>query len=440
MKISVIGTGYVGLVTGVCFSELGVDVVCVDNNAAKVDQLKQGICPIHEQQLPELIERNIETERLTFTTDLASAVEDSAVIFICVNTPSVESDGSADLTDVLHVAEQIAELITDTAVVAIKSTVPVGTGRKVSELIRSVNPSATIHVASVPEFLSEGTSVHDFMNPSRIIIGIDTDAAKETLRELFLPFILQDTPIVYSNLQTAEMIKYASNAFLATKVTFINEIADLCEQTGVDVRGVAHGIGLDKRIGTQHLRPGPGYGGLCFPKDTMALVHTARNFGSPVRIVEQVVDINNQRKVNMAKRVQLACGGSVRDKVIAVLGLTFKPRTDDLRDSPSIAIIQELQNLGAIIRAHDPLAMPNARQILDNVSFHDSIRDIVGGADAVVIATAWPEYGELDFGHLAAVMNAPIVVDLHNLYDATEICDKGIRFFAVGQGQSTTPG
>ena len=435
MKVSVIGTGYVGLVTGAGFSELGVNVVCVDNNEEKITQLQNGECPIHEEQLPELLERNAKIERLKFTTDLDTAVKESNVVIVCVNTPSIDSDGSADLTDVLKVTEQIAKSVVDTTVVVIKSTVPVGTGQKVKELIMSVNPSADIHVASNPEFLSEGTSVHDFMNPSRIVIGVESDQAKEILRELFLPFILQEVPILFSNLETAEMIKYASNAFLATKITFINEIADLCELTGVDIRGVAYGIGLDKRIGRDHLRAGPGYGGLCFPKDTIALVQTARNAGSPVRIVEQVVDINNQRKINMAQRVQSALGGSVNKKTVAILGLTFKPGTDDIRDSPSIAIIQRLQELGAIIHAHDPLAMPHARAVLENVEYFDDVYKAISGVDAIVIATAWDDYKDLNFERILSDESIPVVVDLHNLYDAQEISSKNIRFVGVGQGQ-----
>ena len=435
MKISVIGTGYVGLVTGAGFSELGVDVVCVDNNESKIAQLNAGECPIHEEQLPELLERNATIERLKFTTDLKGAVRESQVVLVCVNTPAIESDGSADLTDVLTVTEDIAKSVAQPTVLVIKSTVPVGTGQKVKELIESLNPAADIHVASNPEFLSEGTSVHDFMNPSRIVIGVDSEEARETLRELYLPFILQDVPVLFSNLETAEMIKYASNAFLATKITFINEIADLCEMTGVDVRGVAHGIGLDKRIGYEHLRAGPGYGGLCFPKDTIALVQTARNAGSPVRIVEQVVEINNQRKVNMALRAKRALGGSVSNKTIAVLGLTFKPGTDDLRDSPSIAIIQKLQELGANIHAHDPLAIPHAEEILDNVNFFEDVYEAISGADAIVIATAWDAYKDLNFDQMRADGSAPVVIDLHNLYDAQELRAKNIRFFGIGQGQ-----
>ena len=438
MKVSVIGTGYVGLVTGAGLSELGVDVVCVDNDEIKIDQLSNGVCPIYEVQLPELLERNAKIERLKFTTDLETAVGESQVVMICVNTPSLDSDGSADLTDVLDVTKQVAKSIADTTVVVIKSTVPVGTGQKIKNLIESVNPDADIHVASNPEFLSEGTSVHDFMNPSRIVIGVESNEARKILRELYLPFILQDVPIVDTNLETAEMIKYASNAFLATKISFINEIADLCELTGVDVRGVAHGIGLDKRIGNEHLRAGPGYGGLCFPKDTIALVQTARNAGSPIRIVEQVVEINDQRKIKMALRVQSELGGSVHAKVITILGLAFKPGTDDIRDSPSIAIIRKLMELGAIIHAHDPLAKANAESVLENVTFFDDVYEAVRGADAIVFATAWDGYRQLDFDYLLADLTDPVVIDLHNLFDAQDFHTKNVKYVGVGQGQITS--
>ena len=436
MKISIVGTGYVGLVTGACFSELGVSVVCVDQDVDKIDKLKNGECPIYEVGLPELLERNIKTRRLSFSTNLRTAVADSSIVFICVNTPSRQSDGSADLSDVYRAAEEIANSLTGYTVVAVKSTVPVGTGKEVKTIIQEFQPTAEFDVASNPEFLSEGSSVHDFLNPSRIVIGVDSERAKETLRELYLPFSLQGIPILYSKLETAEMIKYASNAFLAAKVTFINEIADLCEQTGVDVRDLAYGIGLDERIGTQHLRPGPGYGGLCFPKDTIALVQTAKNAGSRVRIIETVVEINNQRKIDMAKRVETACGGSVENKTVAMLGLTFKPGTDDLRDSPSIAVITALQQNGASIQAHDPLGVPHAREILEGVSYFDDVYAAIDGADAVVIATAWNLYANLDLDRLKEAARLPVVVDFHNLYDAVEMHEMGFDYIGIGQGHA----
>ena len=436
MKISVVGTGYVGLVTGACFSELGVSVVCVDQDADKIEKLKNGECPIYEVGLPELLERNIKTRRLSFSTNLRTAVAESSIVFICVNTPSRQSDGSADLSDVYRATEEITNSLTGYTVVAVKSTVPVGTGREVKAIIQEFQPTAEFDVASNPEFLSEGSSVHDFLNPSRIVIGVDSERAKETLRELYLPFSLQGIPILYSKLETAEMIKYASNAFLAAKVTFINEIADLCEQTGVDVRDLAYGIGLDERIGTQHLRPGPGYGGLCFPKDTIALVQTAKNAGSRVRIIETVVEINNQRKIDMAKRVETACGGSVENKTVAMLGLTFKPGTDDLRDSPSIAVITALQKNGASIQAHDPLGVQHAREILESVSYFDDVYAAIDGADVIVIATAWNLYGNLDLDRLKKVAQSPVVVDFHNLYDAVEMHEMGFDYFGIGQGHA----
>ena len=436
MKISVVGTGYVGLVTGACFSELGVNVVCVDQDVDKIEKLKNGECPIYEVGLPELLERNIKTRRLSFSTNLRTAVAESSIVFICVNTPSRQSDGSADLSDVYRATEEITNSLTGYTVVAVKSTVPVGTGREVKAIIQEFQPTAEFDVASNPEFLSEGSSVHDFLNPSRIVIGVDSERAKETLRELYLPFSLQGIPILYSKLETAEMIKYASNAFLAAKVTFINEIADLCEQTGVDVRDLAYGIGLDERIGTQHLRPGPGYGGLCFPKDTIALVQTAKNAGSRVRIIETVVEINNQRKIDMAKRVETACGGSVENKTVAMLGLTFKPGTDDLRDSPSIAVITALQKNGASIQAHDPLGVQHAREILESVSYFDDVYAAIDGADVIVIATAWNLYGNLDLDRLKKVAQSPVVVDFHNLYDAVEMHEMGFDYFGIGQGHA----
>ena len=434
MKIAVVGTGYVGLVTGTCFSELGVDVVCVDVDVAKVNALRKGHCPIHELGLPELLERNISLERLSFTTDLKSAVATSDVIFICVNTPSREDDASADLTDVYHVAKDVASVMDSYKVIVIKSTVPVGTSREVGKIIGSAISSDLFDIASNPEFLSEGTSVYDFLNPERIVVGFESPKAKELLRQLYLPFSLQEVPIVYTGLETAEMIKYASNAFLATKVTFINEIADLCERTGVDVRDLSYGIGLDKRIGTEHLRPGPGFGGLCFPKDTTALVHTAKNAGSPVRIIETVVDINNRRKIYMAQRVVRACGGSIEGKVIAVLGLTFKSGTDDLRDSPSIAIIRELLKHGGRIRAHDPLGIPHAKQILKDIEYFQDIYQMVENCDALVIATAWKQFGKLDLNRIKEAVSSRVIVDMHNLYDANDMRKRGFDYIGIGQG------
>ncbi len=434
MKIAVVGTGYVGLVTGTCFSEIGVEVVCVDIDATKVNSLSAGCCPIYEIGLPELLKRNIDLGRLAFTTDLDAAVADSEVIFVCVNTPSSENDASADLTDVYQVCEHIASRIDSYRIVVVKSTVPVGTSREVKNIISSQISEDLFDVVSNPEFLAEGSSVHDFLNPARIVIGVESDRAREQLRQLYLPFSLQEVPIVYTSLETAEMIKYASNAFLATKVTFINEIADLCERTGVDVRDLAYGIGLDKRIGTEHLRPGPGFGGLCFPKDTTALVQTAINAGSPVRIIETVVDINNRRKIYMAERVAQACGGSIDGKTIAVLGLTFKSGTDDLRDSPSIAIIRELQKLGATIRAHDPLGIAPAKKILTDIEFFEDIYAIAENCDALAIATAWPQYAELDLERLKQITASRIIVDMHNLYDAGKMRNQGFDYTGIGQG------
>ena len=435
MKISIIGTGYVGLVTGACFAELGVHVTCVDKDEAKITLLRQGISPIYEEGLPELLKRNLKTRRLVFSTDIQSAVSDSKIIFICVNTPSRETDGSADLADLHKVADDIVSAIDGYTVIVIKSTVPVGTSREVKRYLKALNPAADIDVVSNPEFLSEGSSVFDFMNPARVVVGVNSQRAREVMRELYLPLSLQGIPFVYCSPETSEMIKYASNAFLATKITFINEMADLCEQTGVDVNDLAYGIGLDDRIGTKHLQPGPGFGGLCFPKDTVALVHTARNVGSPVHIIETVVEINNQRKINMAARVVNACDGSVAQKKISILGLTFKPGTDDLRDSPSIAVIMQLQERGAVIRAHDPLGVPNARKQLQDVAFFDDVYDAITGTDAVVIATAWPEYGRLDLERVKTRASEQVIVDFHNMYDLQVVRDAGIRYLGIGRGQ-----
>ncbi len=434
MNITVIGTGYVGLVTGTCFSELGVNVTCVDVDEEKIKALRSNRCPIYEVGLPELLKRNTDLKRLKFTTALGSAVNEADALFVCVNTPSSESDSSADLTDVFQVIEDLAALIDRYKVIVIKSTVPVGTGRKIQDLLAANLDPQLFDVASNPEFLSEGTSVFDFMNPTRIVIGAQSERAKEVLRRLYLPFSLQGVPIVYANLETAEMIKYASNAFLATKVTFINEIADLCERTGVDVRDLADGIGLDKRIGTDHLRPGPGFGGLCFPKDTTALVHTAKNAGSPVRIIETVVDINDQRKVRMAKRIQNVLGGEVTGKLVAVLGLTFKPGTDDLRDSPSVAIIEELQIIGCAIRAHDPLGMTNAKNANLQIEFYEDIYKMVENCDVLVIATAWPQFAKIDIDRIGKSMKSKTLIDLHNLFDANQMKQKGFRYSGIGQG------
>ena len=368
MRIAMIGTGYVGLVSGACFSEFGVTVTCVDKDAGKIERLNRGEIPIYEPGLDELVAKNVKAGRLSFSLDLASSVADADAVFIAVGTPSRRGDGHADLSYVYGAAEEIARGINDYTVVVTKSTVPVGTGREVARIIRKTRPDVDFGVASNPEFLREGSAIGDFLRPDRVVIGTDSDRARAVMRALYRPLYLIETPIVMTSLETAELIKYAANTFLATKITFINEIADLCEKVGADVHDVAKGIGLDGRIGKKFLHPGPGYGGSCFPKDTLALVRTAQDYGSPLRIVETVVDINDKRKKSMADRIVEACGGDVDGKTIAVLGVTFKPNTDDMRDSPSLDIIPALQAKGAVIRAFDPAGRHEAEKMLPGVT------------------------------------------------------------------------
>ena len=434
MNLTVVGSGYVGLVTGACFAEIGENVICVDKDASKVDTLNAGVAPIFEKKLPELLVRNTQNGRLKFTTDIKSAVQSSNIVFICVNTPSHEEAGHADLSDVFQVTREVGTAINNYTVVVTKSTVPVGTGRKVHEILKSVNPDGDFDVVSNPEFLSEGSAVEDFMHPSRVIVGTESERARRVIEAIYLPISLTGVPILVSNLETAELIKYAANAFLATKITFINEIADLCEKAGVDVRDLSYGIGLDERIGRLYLNPSPGYGGLCFPKDTLALIHTAKNLGSPVKIIETVAEINEQRKIRMAHRIMRLFEGSVKGKTIAVLGLTFKPNTDDLRDSPSVAIIRELLKEGACIKVHDPKGIDNARKELNSVEFCSSSYDAIEGTDALVIATAWEEYGVLDLKRIKKIMNCPVLVDFHNLYEGREVQKLGFTYQGVGQG------
>ena len=434
MNLTVVGSGYVGLVTGACFAEIGENVICVDKDASKVDTLNTGISPIFEKKLPELLVRNTQNGRLKFTTDIKSAVESSDIVFICVNTPSHEEAGHADLSDVFQVTRQVGAAMKNYTVVVTKSTVPVGTGRKVHNILKSVNPDGDFDVVSNPEFLSEGSAVEDFMHPSRVIIGTESKRACEVIKAIYLPISLTGVPILVSNLETAELIKYAANAFLATKITFINEIADLCEKAGVDVRDLSHGIGLDERIGRLYLNPSPGYGGLCFPKDTLALIHTAKNLGSPVKIIETVAEINEQRKIRMAHRIMRLFEDTVKGKTIAVLGLTFKPNTDDLRDSPSVAIIRELLKEGASIKVHDPKGIDNAREELNGVEFCSSSYDAIEGTDALVIATAWEEYGVLDLTRVKKIMHDPVLIDFHNLYEGSEVQKLGFTYLGVGQG------
>jgi UDPglucose 6-dehydrogenase len=437
MRIAMIGTGYVGLVSGACFSEFGIDVVCVDMDVEKIARLKDGVMPIYEPGLEAQVASNVSAGRLSFTTDLAASVASADAVFIAVGTPSRRGDGHADLSFVHGVAAQIAKALDGYTVVVTKSTVPVGTGNDVEQIIRETRPNAEFDVVSNPEFLREGSAIEDFMRPDRVVIGTDSEEAQVLMRALYRPLSLIETPILFTNRETAELIKYATNAFLATKISFINELADLCEVVGADVRDVSRGMGLDGRIGRKFLHPGPGYGGSCFPKDTLALVRTAQEAGAPIRIVEAVVDINSKRKKSMAKRVVTACGGSVEGKLIAVLGLTFKPNTDDMRESPSLDIIPALQLAGAEVRAFDPAGMEEAKTLLDDVTWCTDAYDALNGTNAVVIVTEWNEFRSLDFARMKETMKSPILVDLRNIYDAEDVVSSGIAYSCVGRPDAT---
>jgi UDPglucose 6-dehydrogenase len=433
MRIAVIGTGYVGLVSGACFSEFGVDVVCVDKDDGKIARLQRGEIPIYEPGLDQLVESNVKAGRLAFTTDLAAAVAGADAVFIAVGTPSRRGDGHADLSYVFAAAEEIARALTGYAVIVTKSTVPVGTGRKVQAIIQKTRPEAPFDVVSNPEFLREGSAIGDFMRPDRVVIGAESERAREIMRALYRPLYLIETPIVFTAIETAELIKYAANSFLAAKITFINEIADLCEKVGADVQDVAKGIGLDGRIGKKFLHAGPGYGGSCFPKDCLALVKTAQDAGSPVSIIETVVRVNEARKRRMAERIVAACGGSVAGKTLAVLGLTFKPNTDDMRDSPSLAILPALQAAGATIRAYDPEGMAEAQKLLPDLVYCDSAYETMGGADALVLITEWNEFRALDLARVKTLLKAPVIVDLRNIYKPEEMQEAGFAYASIGR-------
>ncbi|UEM01996.1 UDP-glucose/GDP-mannose dehydrogenase family protein [Skermanella rosea] len=433
MRIAMIGTGYVGLVSGACFSEFGVNVVCVDKDAGKIDRLNRGEIPIYEPGLDDLVAKNVKAGRLSFSLDLAGSVADADAVFIAVGTPSRRGDGHADLSYVYAAAEEIARGINDYTVIVTKSTVPVGTGREVARIIRKTRPDVDFGVASNPEFLREGSAIGDFLRPDRVVIGTDSDRARAVMRALYRPLYLIETPIVMTSLETAELIKYAANTFLATKITFINEIADLCEKVGADVHDVAKGIGLDGRIGKKFLHPGPGYGGSCFPKDTLALVRTAQDYGSPLRIVETVVDINTRRKQSMADRIVEACGGDVDGKTIAVLGVTFKPNTDDMRDSPSLDIVPALQEKGAVIRAFDPAGRHEAEKLLPGVQWCGDAYETLEGASAVALLTEWNEFRVLDLKRVRELMKTPVMVDLRNVYNPDDMEMAGFAYTCVGR-------
>ena len=437
MRIAMIGTGYVGLVSGACFSEFGVEVTCVDKDAAKIDALKRGRIPIFEPGLEQLVSTNVKAGRLSFTTDLAGAVPGADAVFIAVGTPSRRGDGHADLTYVYAAAEEIAACLDGYAVIVTKSTVPVGTGHEVARRIRAKRPDADFDVVSNPEFLREGAAINDFMRPDRVVIGADSERAREVMRTLYRPLYLIETPIVFTSVETSELIKYAANAFLAMKITFINEIADLCEKVGADVHDVARGIGLDGRIGRKFLHPGPGYGGSCFPKDALALVSTARQYGAPVRLIETTIDINAQRKKRMADKIIQACGGELGGKTVAVLGLTFKPNTDDMRDAASLDILPALQRAGAKVRAYDPEGMEEARQLLPGVTMCDSAYAAMEGADALAILTEWNEFRAVDFERVKSLLKTPIIVDLRNVYEPAALAAAGFRYTSIGRPHSS---
>ncbi|QHG73119.1 UDP-glucose 6-dehydrogenase [Ensifer adhaerens] len=435
MKITMIGAGYVGLVSGVCFADFGHDVVCLDKDESKIDALMQGRIPIFEPGLDQLVASNVASGRLTFTTDLVAAVADSDVIFIAVGTPSRRGDGHADLSYVHAAAREIAENLKGFTVIVTKSTVPVGTGDEVERIIRETNPDANFAVVSNPEFLREGAAIEDFKRPDRIVIGLSGDdaRARDVMTEVYRPLYLNQSPLVFTSRRTSELIKYAGNAFLAMKITFINEMADLCERVGANVQDVARGIGLDGRIGSKFLHAGPGYGGSCFPKDTLALVKTAQDYDSPVRLVETTVAVNDNRKRAMGRKVIAAAGGDVRGRKIAILGLTFKPNTDDMRDSPAIVVVQTLQDAGAHVIGYDPEGMENAKKVIDGIDYASDPYEAANEADALVIVTEWNEFRALDFRRLKTVMKTPILVDLRNIYREDEVVKHGFSYSSVGR-------
>jgi UDPglucose 6-dehydrogenase len=433
MHIAMVGSGYVGLVSGACFADFGHIVCCIDKDAGRIEALNAGKTPIYEPGLPELISNNVRQNRLSFANDLTAAVRGADAVFIAVGTPSRRGDGHADLSYVYQAAREIAAALDGFTVVVTKSTVPVGTGDEVERIIRETRPDADFAVVSNPEFLREGAAISDFKRPDRIIIGLEDKRAEAVMREVYRPLYLNQAPILVTNRRTSELTKYAANAFLATKITFINEIANLCEEVGADVQGVARGIGLDNRIGSKFLHAGPGYGGSCFPKDTQALIKTAQDYGAPIRIVETVASVNDQRKRAMARKVLAACGGNVRGQKIAVLGLTFKPNTDDMRDSPAISVITALQDAGAQINAFDPEGMDQARLHLEKLTYCADPYSCCEGAGALVIVTEWDAFRALDFARIKTLLTAPILVDLRNIYDPEELRRQGFTYASIGR-------
>lgn len=440
MRIAIVGSGYVGLVTGVCLADFGHDVICIDKDERKIAALERGEIPIYEPGLSELVKSNVAAGRLSFTTSLANAVPQAEAVFIAVGTPSRRGDGHADLSYVYAVATEVAACVDGFTVVVTKSTVPVGTGDEVARIIAAANPAADVAVASNPEFLREGAAIDDFKRPDRIVIGIEDERARAVMTEVYRPLYLNQAPLMFTNRRTAELIKYAANAFLAMKITFINEVADLCENAGANVQEVARGIGLDNRIGSKFLHAGPGYGGSCFPKDTLALVKIGQDFDSPMRLVETTVSINEQRKRAMSRKVIAACGGDVRGKTIGVLGLTFKPNTDDMREAPSIDIIQGLLDKGARVVAYDPHGMEAARELLPHIDYAENAYAAAENADALVLITEWNEFRSLDLDRLHETMNSPVLVDLRNVYRHDDVVSRGFHYVSVGRPEGAGSG
>lgn len=433
MQLTMIGTGYVGLVSGVCFSDFGHDVTCVDKLPAKIEALNNGDVPIYEPGLQDMMAKNVANKRLNFSLDIETAVGNAEAVFIAVGTPTRRGDGHADLTYVYAAAREIARSLKGYTVIVTKSTVPVGTNREVARVIREENPDADFDVSSNPEFLREGAAIEDFMRPDRVVVGIENDRARAVMAKIYRPLALREAPIVYTDLESAEMIKYAANAFLATKITFINEIANLCEKVGADIQSVSKGMGMDQRIGSKFLHAGPGYGGSCFPKDTKALARIGQEHASPVKIVEQVIDINEDRKRQMTDRIMYLCGDKVAGKKIAVLGVTFKPNTDDMRDSPSLTIVPALVGAGAQVHVVDPQGRKEGEELLPAVTWVKDAYTAVQGADAVVVLTEWNEFRALDLVKMSGLMNDTKMADLRNIYDPAEARAAGFEYVSIGR-------
>lgn len=434
MNVAILGAGYVGLVTGTCLADFGHNVVCIDTDAEKIRALRDGLIPIYEPGLEALVKANADAGRLSFVPDIKEGMSGADVVFIAVGTPSRRGDGHADLQFVYAAAEEVAKAVKGFTVVVTKSTVPVGTGDEVARIIAQTNPAADVVVVSNPEFLREGAAIEDFQRPDRIVVGMEEDRARDVMTEVYQPLVDAGAPLMFTSRRAAELIKYAANAFLAMKITFINEMADLCEAAGADVEQVARGMGLDDRIGPRFLRAGPGYGGSCFPKDTLALSRIGQDFGAPMRLVETTIAVNAERKKAMAQKVVDACGGSVSGKVIGILGLTFKPDTDDMREAPSLDIIQGLLDQGASVVAYDPQGMDATRALIDaSVRFVQGAYDAADGADALVIVTEWAEFRSLDLARLKTLMRGPVLVDLRNVYRAEDVAPLGFHYTSIGR-------